>query len=201
MAFFISSSMSDYKNRQHPYVKGRRTTRNETDAENERRAMHILSKHFNLKIVVFSPDSHCKVDFAALNDQGEIVSLFEFKKRGNNHKDYCYKSGYWLPCKKYDELVRYGIQERKAKNKPCIFNLFYCWGFNDAFLYLNVCEAQVWLMKEIEGGLGYHVKEKLNGGKELVYLVPQDNPFIKSIKPETVLIPWKNEDDRYPWTT
>jgi len=191
--------MNDYKNRQHPYVNGRRTTRNEKDAENEKRAMFFLSQHFNLKIAVFSSDSHCRIDFAGLNDKGEIVSLFEFKKRAGNHTDYCYKNGYWLPCKKYDELIRYGIVERKSNGKPIIANLIYCWGFNDAFLYLNICEAQVWLMKEVEGGLNYHVKEKLNGGRELVYLVPQNNSFIKSIKPESILLPWTGDNSRHPW--
>jgi len=199
MTFFLASSMDDYKNRQHPKINGVRTTRNKNDAENEERAKYILSQHFDLKIKVFSDDSHCKIDFAGIDKNGETVALFEFKKRGNNHNDYRYKRGYWVPCKKFDELVRYGIHERKAKNQPYILNLFYCWGFNDAFLYINTQTVRVWLMDVVEGGLGYHVKEKLNGGKENVYLVPLNNRHIKSISPVALKMPWLHGDTFYPW--
>lgn len=197
--FFIHSSMEDYRNRSHPKVNGMRTTRNSIDAENEQRARYILSQHFNTKIKVFSKDSHCKIDFCAVDSNGEIIALFEFKKRGNNHDDPRYKRGYWVPLGKLDELVRYGIHERKKEGKPYILNLFYCWGFNDAFLYINVQEARVWCFDLIEGGLGYKVKEKKNDGKELVHLVPTNHRLIQRISPEGIHLPWLYGDQIHPW--
>lgn len=191
--------MEDYRNRSHPKINGMRTTRNTIDAENEQRAKYILSQHFNAKIQVFSKDSHCKIDFCALDSSGEIIALFEFKKRGNNHDDPRYKRGYWVPLGKLDELVRYGIHERKKEGKPYILNLFYCWGFNDAFLYINVQEARVWHFDLIEGGLGYKVKEKKNDGRELVHLVPINHHLIQRISPEGIYLPWLYGDQMHPW--
>lgn len=197
--FFLHSSMEDYKNRTHPKVNGVRTTRNKNDAENEQRARYILSQHFNTNIQVFSNDSHCKIDFCALNAEGETTALFEFKKRGNNHDDYRYRSGYWVPLGKLNELVRYGFYERQKQQKPYIENLFYCWGFNDAFLYINVQAARVWLCDLVDGGLGYKVKEKKDNGKELVYLVPRNHPMINNISPIGLDLPWRYDHSYYPW--
>jgi hypothetical protein len=54
-------------------------------------------------------------------------------------------------------------------------------------------------MDVVEGGLGYHVKEKLNGGKENFYLVPPNNRHIKSINPVGITMPWLYGDTFYPW--
>lgn len=197
--FFIKSSMEDYKNRQHPKINGIRTTRNSKDAENEQRARYVLSQHFKMNVCVFSQDTHCKIDFSAINCHGEIAALFEFKKRGNNHDDYRYRKGYWVPLGKLNELVKYGIYERKKQNKPYILNLFYCWGFDDAFLYINVHEAKVWLFDLVEGGLGYSVKEKKDNGKELVHLVPIDHPMIQKISPVGLDLPWRYGCEMHPW--
>lgn len=191
MPFFVPTQMSDYKNRNHPLVNGKRTTRNEVDAENEKRAIYLLSQEFRTKIEVFSDDPHCKIDFAAKSVNGEITALFEFKKRGGNHDDYQYKRGWWIPCEKLDALVYYGIHFQAENRKPLITNLFYCWGFNDSFYYINIQEAQIWLCDIENGGLGYSVKEKKGNGKELVYLVPRNNPHIKQIKAGTVDMPWR----------
>ena len=197
--FFIQSSMEDYKKRQHPKINGIRTTRNAIDAENEQRARYILSQHFKTNIMVFSQDSHCKIDFSAVNCMGETVALFEFKKRGNNHNDYRYKKGYWVPLSKLNELVHYGIHERKKQQKAYIEELYYCWGFDDAFLYINVQKAKVWLCDLIEGGLGYTVKEKKNNGKELVHLVPTNHPMIQRICPIGLDLPWRYGRPMHPW--
>jgi hypothetical protein len=198
--FFIQSSMEDYKTRQHPKINGMRTTRNSKDAENEQRARYVLSQHFRTNVNFFSKDSHCKIDFSAVNCSGETVALFEFKKRGNNHNDYRYRKGYWIPFGKLNELVRYGIHERKKQGKSYILDLFYCWGFDDVFLYINVQKAQVWQFDLVEGGLGYSVKEKKDNGRELVYLVPTNHPMIKQVSPIGLDLPWRYGRQMHPWT-
>lgn len=197
--FFLPSSMEDYKKRQHLKIDGKLTTRDANDAENEARAKHVLSQHFRSSVTTFSDDTHCKIDFCIKDQAGDLVALFEFKKRGNNHNDYCYKSGYWIPIKKLNELVRYGVHERRQSGKPCILNLFYCWGFNDAFLYINIHEAKAWLFDIVDGGLSYYVKEKQNGGREEFYLVPRDNKFIKKISHVGIDMPWRYGHKFYPW--
>jgi len=191
MPFFIPTEMHEYKSRNHPLVNGRRTTKNEIDAENERRAIYLLSQEFRTKIDVFSNDSHCKIDFAAKSPSGQITALFEFKKRGGNHDDKQYKRGWWVPCEKLDALIHYGIHVPSKLGQPLITDLFYCWGFNDGFYYINIQEARVWLNEVENGGLGYCVKEKKNNGREMVYLVQRNNPYIKEIKAGTVDMPWR----------
>lgn len=195
MPFFIPTEMEDYRQRSHPLINGKRTTRNQIDSENEKRAMYLLAQEFRTKVEVFSNDPHCKIDFAAKLPDGTITALFEFKKRGGNHDSYKYKSGWWVPCEKLDALVHYGIHERKEQGLPYIKDLFYCWGFNDSFFYINVQEAKVWLCDCVVGGLGYSVKEKKDNGKELVYLVKRNNPFIREIKAGTVDMPWRYQSN------
>ena len=197
--FFLESQMDDYKNRSHPKINGMRTTRNLQDAENEQRAKHLLAQHFKHTIKTFSSDKHCKIDFEAVDTNGETVALFEFKKRGGQHTDWQYKKGYWVPFEKLNELVRYGIHDRKAEGKPYVDNLLYCWGFNDAFLYINIQKAKVWLCDLTEGGLGYKVKEKKNNGREMVYNVPRDHPMIKQISPVGLDLPWRYGHPFWPW--
>jgi len=191
MTFFLSTEMIDYQTRNHPLVNGKRTTKTQIDAENERRAMYLLSQEFRSKIEVYSDDPHCKIDFAAKSPNGEITALFEFKKRGGKHNDPQYRRGWWVPCEKLDALVYYGIHLRKQQNKSLITDLYYCWGFNDGFYYINIQESKVWLCDYEIGGLGYSVKEKKNNGKEAVYLVPRNNPFICEIRAGSVDTPWR----------
>lgn len=176
-------------------INGKLTTRNAIDAENENRAQYILSQEFRSRIDVFSEDEHCKIDFCARDLNGEITALFEFKKRGGNHDDPQYKRGWWIPVDKVDSLVRYGIYDRKDQGKPYLTNLFYCWGFNDSFFYVNIQEARVWCCDCMMGGLGYRVSGKRGGGREPVYVVPRNHPAIREIKPGTVDMPWRYQSN------
>jgi len=197
--FFLSTQMSDYKNRVHEKQNGRVTSRSRIDAENEQRARYILSQHFRCNVDVFSSDSHCLIDFEAKSPTGETLALFEFKKRGGNHDDWQYKRGYWLPLIKLDGLVKHGIHERKEKGLPYVTNLIYCWGFNDVMLYINVQKEKIWHLPIVTQGTNYKLNHRSDGGQEPFHLIPCNHPGIKAIQPHGFDMPWRYAEEFHPW--